>query len=94
MNSQLTRRNIMKTGIKTSVVATLATVFPLSLSAETQRELKHVLFFTRSAGFEHSVIRRNGDELGHAKASHTLDLYADSVPGNVDAAMERLGEMI
>jgi integrase len=32
--------------------------------------------------------------LGHAKASHTLDLYADSVPGNVDAAMERLGEMI
>jgi integrase len=32
--------------------------------------------------------------LGHAKASHTLDLYADSVPGNVSAAMERLGEMI
>jgi len=32
--------------------------------------------------------------LGHAKASHTLDLYADSLPGNVDAAMERLGEMI
>ena len=67
MNSQLTRRNIMKAGIKTSVVATLATVFPLSLSAETHRELKHVLFFTRSAGFEHSVIRRNGDELGHAE---------------------------
>jgi hypothetical protein len=32
--------------------------------------------------------------LGHAKASHTLDLYADSVPGNVDAAMEQLGEML
>ena len=32
--------------------------------------------------------------LGHAKASHTLDLYADSVPGNVSAAMERLGAIL
>jgi len=32
--------------------------------------------------------------LGHAKASHTLDLYADSVPGNVEAAMRRLGDAL
>ncbi len=32
--------------------------------------------------------------LGHAKASHTLDLYADSVPGNINAAMEQLGAML
>ena len=32
--------------------------------------------------------------LGHAKASHTLDLYADSVPGNVDAAMQRLATLL
>lgn len=32
--------------------------------------------------------------LGHSKASMTLDLYADAVPGNVDAAMERLGAML
>jgi len=28
--------------------------------------------------------------LGHSKASHTLDIYADFVPDRVDAAMERL----
>ena len=32
--------------------------------------------------------------LGHARASHTLDVYADAVPGNVDAAMEQLGAML
>src|SRR5262249_31066451 len=32
--------------------------------------------------------------LGHAKASHTLDLYADSVPGNVAEAMRQLGRAI
>jgi integrase len=32
--------------------------------------------------------------LGHAKASHTIDLYADSVPANVTDAMERLGSML
>jgi integrase len=32
--------------------------------------------------------------LGHAKASHTLDLYADSVPGNVAAAMRQLGSLL
>ena len=32
--------------------------------------------------------------LGHAKASHTLDLYADYVPDRVDDAMARLAEML
>ena len=31
------------------------------------QERKKLLFFTKSAGFEHSVIKRNGDELGHAE---------------------------
>ncbi len=32
--------------------------------------------------------------LGHARASHTLDLYADAVPGNISAAMDQLGAML
>jgi integrase len=32
--------------------------------------------------------------LGHAKASHTLDLYADFVPDRVDEAMGRLDEAL
>jgi site-specific recombinase XerD len=32
--------------------------------------------------------------LGHAKASHTLDLYADAVQDRVDEAMARLGRAL
>ena len=32
--------------------------------------------------------------LGHARASHTLDIYADSIPGNVESAMDRLDAVV
>ena len=32
--------------------------------------------------------------LGHAQASHTLDIYADSIPGNVESAMDRLDAVV
>ena len=32
--------------------------------------------------------------LGHARASHTLDLYADFVPSNVDRAMAGLEAVV
>jgi integrase len=32
--------------------------------------------------------------MGHAKASHTLDLYADAIPGHVDRAMHALGDAL
>ena len=41
----------------------------------------------RSAGADIKSAQRI---LGHSKASHTLDIYADFVPDRVDAAMERL----
>ena len=42
--------------------------FPLRhASAQNQGSPPEVLMFTKSAGFEHSVIRRNGDELSHAE---------------------------
>lgn len=35
--------------------------------AAPRRPTKKVLFFTKSSGFQHSAIARNGDELGHAE---------------------------
>lgn len=39
--------------------------FPLVAGAGHQR--RKVLYFTRSAGFEHSVVRRKGDQLSHSE---------------------------
>jgi type 1 glutamine amidotransferase len=42
--------------------------FPMGWAAQTPRKGKvHVLFFTKSSGFEHSVIRRKGGQLSHAE---------------------------
>ncbi len=37
------------------------------LRAGEQGATKRILFFTKSSGFEHSVIKRDGDKLGHAE---------------------------
>lgn len=39
----------------------------LRSSFGSQKATKKILFFTKSAGFEHSVIARKGDQLGHAE---------------------------
>jgi type 1 glutamine amidotransferase len=39
----------------------------LARAARPASESKKVLFFTKSSGFQHSVITRKGDELGHAE---------------------------
>ena len=67
MTIRFTRRAILENGIRAGAAATLATVCTSRLSGETKGDQKRVLFFTRSAGFEHSVIRRKGEELGHAE---------------------------
>lgn len=41
--------------------------FPRGWVVAEDKPKRHVLFFTRSAGFEHSVIHRKGEELGHAE---------------------------
>jgi hypothetical protein len=57
----LSRRDVLRIG----GAALAASALPLPLRAQTKE--KKVLFFTKSAGFEHSVIRREGDALGHAE---------------------------
>jgi hypothetical protein len=40
---------------------------PLAGADAADRKKRRVLFFTRSAGFEHSVVKRNGAELSHSE---------------------------
>src|SRR3954463_12675442 len=42
-------------------------VLALTLGAAPQDSKKKILFFTKSAGFEHSVIKKKGDEPSHAE---------------------------
>jgi uncharacterized protein len=44
-----------------------ALLAPLATRLGFAAEEKNLLFFTKSSGFEHSVIKRKGDELSHAE---------------------------
>jgi type 1 glutamine amidotransferase len=61
-DTSLTRRKALQLG----VAATAATTLALPAQA-TRAEPQKALFFTKSAGFEHSVIRRVDGALGHAE---------------------------
>jgi hypothetical protein len=60
----MNRRELLKTGCG----AALGLVsFPLGWTAAAEKRKQRVLYFTRSAGFEHSVVRRTGAELAHSE---------------------------
>jgi type 1 glutamine amidotransferase len=74
----LDRRDVLKLG---SSIA----LFPLATTfvAAADSPKKKVLFFTKSSGFQHSVVTRKGDELSHAERilvdlgkSHGFDVQA------------------
>ena len=41
--------------------------FPLGYAAAADGKKRRLLFLTKSAGFEHSVVKRKGDPLSHAE---------------------------
>jgi len=41
--------------------------FPLGWAGAAEEKTPRVLYFTRSAGFEHSVVHREGDQLSHSE---------------------------
>jgi hypothetical protein len=51
--------------MKTRLIAALAVL--VLVAAAPQDKKKQILFFTKSAGFEHSVIKKKGDEPSHAE---------------------------
>lgn len=57
--------------------------FPMGWAAEKNGTTRRVLFFTKSSGFQHSVVTRKDDNLGHAErvltelgAKHGFDVTA------------------
>lgn len=60
----VSRRDFLRVG----GAALAATTLPSWLRAvPAEGGDRHVLYFTKSAGFEHSVVRRKGDELSHSE---------------------------
>jgi type 1 glutamine amidotransferase len=57
------RRQMLKAA---SLAALGLSAFPLRWAAAEDKKQK-VLYFTRSAGFEHSVVHREGDQLAHSE---------------------------
>jgi len=62
------RREMLKA---TSLVALGLSAFPLRWVAAAEAKKQKVLYFTRSAGFEHSVVHREGDQLSHSERVFT-----------------------
>jgi len=58
------RREMLKTA---SFAAIGFSTLPLGWLAAAEEKKQKVLYFTRSAGFEHSVVRREGDQLAHSE---------------------------
>lgn len=53
--------------VSTSVALLGLASIPLGWAASAEPKKKRVLYFTRSAGFEHSVVRRKGGELSYSE---------------------------
>jgi type 1 glutamine amidotransferase len=62
----LTRRQAML-AVAGAAAAFATGSIPLGWAKAADGKNKKVLFFTKSAGFQHSVITRKGEELGHAE---------------------------
>ncbi len=58
------RREMLKAA---SLAALGLSAFPLRWVAAAEGKKQKVLYFTRSAGFEHSVVHREGDQLAHSE---------------------------
>jgi type 1 glutamine amidotransferase len=50
-----------------TAAAAVASQFPMLFVSAADKRPRQVLFFTKSSGFEHSSIKRDGDSLSHAE---------------------------
>lgn len=64
MPESLSRRDTLKL---LGAAAIAGSVFPLVKARPEDKPKRKILFFTKSSGFEHPVIKRKGDELGLAE---------------------------
>ncbi|HEV2392593.1 MAG TPA: ThuA domain-containing protein [Verrucomicrobiae bacterium] len=61
---QFNRREML---VRASLAAASFSLFPSALNAAASPKKRKVLFFSKSSGFEHSVIHRHGGELSFAE---------------------------
>jgi type 1 glutamine amidotransferase len=59
------RQMLIGTGVATASLGFSS--FPLGWTAEAKKNTKKILMYTKSEGFEHPVVRRNGDKLSFAE---------------------------
>ena len=73
------RREMLKTA---SLAAISVSAFPFGWAAAEEEKKQKVLYFTRSAGFEHSVVHREGDQLSHSEKVLTeiLGVSPEEIP--------------
>ena len=62
----VTRRDAM-VAVAAAAAAFAAGSLPLGWTRAADNKTRKVLFFTKSAGFQHSVVTRKGEELAHAE---------------------------
>lgn len=62
----MNRRDLIARAGATALGAGLSH-FPLGWAEGAERARRRILLFTKSSGFEHPVIKRQGDQLGHAE---------------------------
>jgi uncharacterized protein len=65
----MNRRELLTTGA--AALTWGLSGFPLSWAAEASARKRRILMFTRSQGFEHSVVKRKGDELSLSETTVT-----------------------
>ncbi len=91
--TRLNRRDML-TISGAAVLTSMA--WPSTSLLATDDAPKRVLMFTRSAGFQHSVIRREGDKLSHAErvltdlgAAHNIEVVATKDGGVFDDDLDQ-----
>ena len=53
--------------LKATGAAIGLSMFPLGWTAAQEPKKEKILYFTRSAGYEHGAVKRNGDELSFSE---------------------------
>lgn len=71
----------MKSTISSIVLGCFLLVASLSVNAQSNDESINVLFLTKSSGYEHGVVKRNGEDLSHA--GKVMKKIAGKTPLNV-----------
>jgi uncharacterized protein len=93
MIRSLSRRHLIL-ALAAALVAPMAVRTTAAADKDTP---KKVLFFTKSSGFPHSVVKRNGDELSHAEKilirigkAHGIEVVASKDGGMFDS--DKIGQ--